>query len=225
MFLRLLVAAVWLAGCDPTTTLSFRVGSSFQMSTASLDLPMELRDDSGGSPTVRSIPCMGTCPSSPDVTIECRAGVCDPAPKTVSAPAGDVVDLEAVDEEFADIASSIETIHIDDAQYMIEMNTLTVPIGAVEVFWGPEGASDVGSPGVTKLGTVPPIGAGETRTGEVALDAAGNDALSDYLASTSRRIRFFARTQADLVPGGPYPDGSLRVSVVMSVTAVGRIVD
>jgi hypothetical protein len=38
-------------------------------------------------------------------------------------------------------------------------------------------------------------------------------------------VRFFVRTQADLVPGGPYPDGTLKVSVVMDVTAVGRIVE
>src|SRR5688572_15747150 len=127
MFLRLLVAGsmagLVCTGCDPTTTLRFRVGSSFQVSTASLELPAELRDDTGGSPTVRSVPCgpMGMCPTSAEVSIECRSGVCDPAPKTVSAPAGDVVDLEAVDEEFADIASTIESIHIEDAQYMIEM--------------------------------------------------------------------------------------------------------
>ena len=53
-----------------------------------------------------------------------------------------VVDLEMIDTEFRDIVSSLDSITVDDAQYDIESNTLTVDIGAVDVFWGPEGASD-----------------------------------------------------------------------------------
>src|SRR5688500_4580903 len=140
MHFRLAAGLLLLAGCDPATTVRFRAGSEFQIATASLDLPMELREDREGRAYVASVPCgpMGRCPSSADLTIECRGDVCDPAPKTLTANAG-VIDLEAVDSELRDIVSSIESIHIDAAEYQIQMNTLTVDIGEVEIFWGPEG--------------------------------------------------------------------------------------
>ena len=102
MLLRFVAGLLLLAGCDNTTTIRFRVGSSFTFSTASLDLPDELRDGT----RVRTVPCgpSGMCPTSSEVTIECNGSrECDPAPETVSAPAGDVVDLEMVDAEFDDM--------------------------------------------------------------------------------------------------------------------------
>jgi len=217
-------------GCDGTTSISFVTSTQrFELSTMSVGLPTELRDDTSTPATVRSVDCAatGVCPpteGSVGVALACEGGVCDPAPKTVDAPVGDVVDFEAMSMDLRDILSTIDSIEITSAEYQIELNTLTIDLMEIEVYWGPEGATAIDpASGVFMLGVMPPTAAGATGTGEMALDADGNAALSDYLVGTSRRVRFFARTRIDLAPGGPFPEGSITAGCVLSVRAVGRI--
>ena len=79
--------------------------------------------------------------------------------------------------------------------------------------------------GVRRFGTVPRLPAGATPAGQVAIDPVGAGELSDYLVMGGSRIRFFAQTSADLDPGDPFPAGSVRVSVNVTIRAVGSVLE
>lgn len=215
------------AGCDGTVSVTFATGpQELEVTTASFELPPELEDTSTGTIAMVSCSPMGTCPPSDAVTLTCEAGLCDPAPKTLSAPVGGVIDVEALLADTRDILRVVDSYTIEEVTYDILLNTMTVPIGEIEVYWGPEAATAIDeSMMVRRFGTVPPIGAGETGGGAVVIDPAGQQALSDYLVTGGGRVRFFARTRVDLDPGDPYPRGSVRVAVNATVRAVGGIVE
>ena len=110
---------------------------------------------------------------------------------------------------WARIISRVMAISLSSMSWQASAAGLRVPVGPIEVYWGPEAASGITSDGVRRLGTFPVIrfdAAGSAR-GDVALDAAGNAALSGHLLSVSRRFRFFARATVDLSPGAPLPAG------------------
>ena len=213
-------------GCDGTISVVFSTGpQEFEVSTTSLALPTELRDASG---TIASVPCgpMGMCPPSDEVTLECNAGVCDPAPRTVSAPVGGVIDTSALLAETGDVGLNVvDSYSIEVVSYEISLNTLTVPINEIEIFWGPEAATSIDpSQGVRPFGRIPAIGAGATTSGNMTIDGAGTAALSDFLVAGGGRLRLFARTSVDLDPGDPYPEGSVRMSVNATIRAVGSLI-
>jgi len=219
-----LALALALASCDGTISVTFSTGpQEFEVSTAALPLPTELRDGS----QIASLPCgpSGMCPPSAEVTLECAAGVCDPAPRTVSAPVGSVIDVDALLAETRDVGlSAVDSYVFESVTYDIQLNTLTVPIDEIEVYWGPEAATSIDPAlGVRRFGTVPAIAAGATGGGQVVIDGAGAMELSDYLVSRGSRIRFFAQTRVDLNPGDPFPEGSVRVAVNATIRAVGTL--
>jgi hypothetical protein len=219
-----LACAVGLGGCDNTATVSFTTGElELAISASSIALPTELREDDPAGPKVRRVPCGPTtaCPSSEEVVIACEAMTCDPAPTVVSVPLGDVVDFETTGSDRSTLLRELDSIEIREIRHRVVLNTLSVDVEEVRLFWAPEGAST----GETRFGVVPPIPARATDSGVVALDAAGNAALSDHLVSASRRVRFFAETTVDLAPGGPFPEGELALAVEMSVTASGPLLD
>jgi hypothetical protein len=221
------LGALALAACNNSVVVQLRTGpQTFEVSTTDLMLPEAARD-SADRTRIASLPCGpgGLCPASPEVPITCEGGVCNPAAVTISAPIGAVVDFDVLTASARELVRHIDTIEILEATYEIPMNTLTFEVPPIELFWGPEGAVDVDpSMGVVALGTMPAIPAGSTTGGAIALDGPGVAAMSDYLVHTSRRIRFFARTRVDLEPGGPFPEGSLRISVDMLVRITGSIV-
>jgi len=206
--------------------VNFRSGQLlFGVSSTQLSLPNELRSPEG---RILEVPCgpMGMCPMAAEVTIGCEAGVCDPAPRTLSVPVGDVVDFDAYSADLRELFREVDTIEVRQIDYAVTLNTLTVDLDRIELFWGPEGAIDVDpAMGVTPLGSVPVLQARTTPAGQVELDGAGNAAMGEYLVSTSRRVRFFARTQVDLRPGDPFPEGELTVAVVLAVTATGQVIN
>lgn len=218
-----------MAACETPAEVSLFVGPlSGSISTAQFALPAGLRDETvATAPTLRLVPCGGAAPACPSVdgadqvVLECVASVCDPAPKTLVAPLGDVVDVDDAASGLDGLLSSIDRIEVTLIDAHVRANTLTVDSSPIDIFWGPEGASGVDE--MRHLATIPAIPAGSTTLGEVALDPAGVDGLSDHLVTISRRARFFARTRVDLVPGGRYPEGSLELEAVVSIRATGTI--
>jgi hypothetical protein len=213
-------------GCDGTISVTFATGpQEFEVSTDGL-LPADLQDASGNIDMVECGP-MGMCPPTETVTLTCEAGFCDPAPKTLSAPVGGVIDVDDLLAETRDVGLRVvDSYDVEEVSYDVQLNTLTVPTSEIEVFWGPEAATSIDeSLGVRLFGTVPAIPAGQTRSGQVIIDPAGEAALSEYLVEGGSRIRFFARTVVDLDPGDPFPVGSVRVAVNVRVRAVGSVVD
>jgi hypothetical protein len=224
------------AGCNDTVTVTFSAGCTdcesspieFEVSSSELDLPQEFRDDSGSEPRVREVSCGpgGTCPSPSDsrVSIQCEQGLCDPERTTIEVPVGDVLDFEQVNRELRELFTRVEEFEILEVRYRVAVNTLTVDLGETELFWGPPGATAIDpSMGVQRLGTVDPLQASEKRMGQVAIDADGEQALSDHLVNVESRVRFFARTSADIDPGDLWPEGSLRVRVAIRVRAKGSM--
>jgi len=221
----LVLAALWAVGCNGNITVTFATGpQELDVSATQLSLPDALRDGSGNIASVSCGP-MGMCPANDTITLTCESGVCDPAPKTLSAPVGDVVDVQMLLSDTSELGvRSIDSYEVVEVAYDISLNTLTVPIGEVDVFWGPEAATAVDpSLGVKHFGTIDAIPAGQTGMGTVQIDPDGAAALSDYLVNSSPRVRFFAQTTVDLNPGDPIPDGSLQVTVNATVRAVGRV--
>lgn len=217
--------ALLSVSCDGTISVTFQTGpQEFAVSTDELTLPTELRDGD----RIASAPCgpMGLCPPSDVVTLTCEGGMCDPAPKTISA-AGGVVDVDALLADSREIGLRVvDAYEFVEVGYDVTQNTLTVPTEPIEVFWGPDGATAIDPAlGVRPFGTVPSIAAGQTVMGQLQLDAAGVAELSDYLVDSGQRVRFFARTTVDLDPGDPFPEGSLRVNVNATIRAVGSLVD
>jgi hypothetical protein len=227
--LLLALAAPLLAACNTPTELALFAGPlEVSFSTAQLALPAGLREGTGAGSTLRSIPCgtapLPACPTidgADQVVLECVAGVCDPAPKTIVTPLGDVVDLDTSSGDLEGLLSTIDRIEVTRIDATIRTNTLTVATAPVDVYWGPEGATGIDE--TRHLALIPAVAAGSTTLGPVVLDPAGVDGLSDHLVGVSRRVRFFGRTRIDLVPGGPFPEGALDMEVLVAVRALGTI--
>ncbi len=223
-----LLLLVALAGCDGTISVTFFTGlQELEVSSGDLALPAALND--GGR--IASVACgpSGMCaPPSGAIVISCEANVCDPAPTTLSVPFGEVIDVESLLAETRDVGvRRIESYTIEEVTYDVDLNTLGLDVGPVDIYWGPEAATAIDPAlGVRPFGTVPLVAEGTTPRGQLAIDAAGAEALSDYLVATGSRVRFFAQTVVDLEPGDPFPSGgTLGVGVNVTITAVGRVID
>jgi hypothetical protein len=225
MWTRFALLVSILTGCNNTVVVELPSGDqTFDISAAALGLPPELRDGTSG--TIASIDCSvtGICPGTPDVTVTCTAGVCNPDPLTIALPVGDVVDFQAILAEASTLVRIVDEIQIARASYRVSPNGLTFDTPGTEILWGPETAVSVAD--ATLLGTLPGIPAMATvPDGEMTIDAAGAAALSDHILTGSGRVRFFARTQVDLEPGAPFPDGMATATVSLRIRAIGRIID
>lgn len=222
------VLAVLLASCGNSVVVELQTGAqSFDLSTAGLGLPSQLRDASSGAARVATIDCSmtGICPpATGDLVIACTAGVCDPAALDLTVPVGDVVDFDQLLSSAGSLLRFVDAIEITAVDYQVSPNTLTVDLPPVTVLWGPESAVAT-STSLGAIGTMPALAAATPATGQMDIDQNGSAALSDYLVHTSRRVRFFARTAVDLAPGGPFPDGMATMTVNIHVRAVGHIVN
>ncbi len=217
------LAALALAGCNNTVIVQLMTGAqSFEVTAGAISVPPELQDGA----VVASIPCTsGSCPSVEGLPLSCSAGVCDPDPKLVSVPVGDVVDFDVLLREASTVLRFVDAIEVTRVAYAASPNSFSIDIPDIEVFWGPDTAAGIDAPGVARLGVIPSLPAGTARSGDMTLDPEGTALLSDYVVSGSRRIRFFARTSLDLAPGGPMPNGGATLTVNLTVRAIGRIVD
>lgn len=217
------LAVGWSSGCNDSVVVELQSGpQSAEISASAIDVPASLRDGA----TLTSLPCpTGECPSTPQLPLACRGGVCDPEPVTVSTAIGDVVDFDVLLRGARTLLRFVDAIEIVRVQYSASPNSLTVDVPDIEVFFGPEGAAGIDAPGVARLGVIPALPAGATREGEMVLDASGSASFSNLVLGSNRRVRFFAKTSIDLHPGGPIPAGSARVTVNVAVRAIGRIVD
>lgn len=217
--------ALGLGGCSNTVSVELMSDpQTFEVSASSVAVPATLVDPATGR--LMTLPCpTGVCPSTAELPLACRDGVCDPEPRVISAAVGDVIDFDALLGKGSVVLRVVEGLEVTQVSYFVTPNTLTVGIPETEIFWGPEGAAGLDSPGVTRLGVMPFLPPGTEQDGEMAIDAGGSQALSDYVVgNTSHRIRFFARTTVDLAPGDPLPQGAATVTVHVTVRASGRIV-
>lgn len=215
---RLSIAAIALVGCSGGVPIDVSVGPlSFDVDVSRIAVPPSLQ--SSGAITRIACSVSSMCPSAPGLALQCVAGACDPDP--IAFDLSSVVDLSTYSSELSTVGANLSSIYVSAMSWQGSTTGLRVPVGPIEVFWGPEAASGVGSDGVRKLGTIPVIrvDASGMSSGEIALDAAGNAALSNHLLNVSRRFRFFARALVDLAPGGALPAGRASLQVRMRVHA------
>ncbi|MFN7701562.1 MAG: hypothetical protein ACK6CU_17620 [Deltaproteobacteria bacterium] len=210
------------AGCDGAVALDLVTGpQTFEITTSAVPVPPELQ--SGGS--IASIPCpTGMCPGSDLLPLACVAGTCDPEPLIIAVPVGEVVDFDVLLRGASTVLRFLDAIEVRRVTYVASPNSLNVDVPDIEVFWGPDTAAGLDSPGVARLGVVPGLPAGTAQNGDMSIDGAGAAALSDHVVGGNRRVRFFARTSIDLDPGDPIPAGGATLTVNLTVRAVGRIV-
>ncbi len=217
--------ALVAAGCDGTISVTFVTGpQEVQISSAALELPAELDDGLG---QIATFPCgpTGMCPPNDALPLTCEVDACDPAPVTLSAPVGDVIDVGAQLAEARSLGvRRVESFEVDAIAFDVPLNTLTLDVGPVELFWGPESATAIDpSQGVRRFGTVPRIEAGTSPMGQLDIEE-GASALGRYLLDTAPRVRFFAQTSVDLEPGDPFPRGAITLRANATITAVGRVI-
>lgn len=220
-----ILGVVGLGGCSNNVSVELTSGpETFELTAGSVTVPSALVDPATGR--LMTIPCpTGVCPSTAELPLVCRAEVCDPEPLVVSAPVGDVIDFDALLREGSVVLRVVESLEVTRVSYSVTPNTLTVTVPETEIFWGPEGAAGLDSPGVTLLGTMPALPAATIQDGDMAIDANGSRAMSDYVVpGPTRRVRFFARTVLDLAPGDALPSGAATATVNITVRASGRIV-
>lgn len=211
-----------VSGCDGTIKIKIRTppdALQLEISEADLALPPELADGA----QVASIPCgdPGGCPPAVgDQEFSCVDSVCDPDALLLVLPVGDVIDFEQLNTELRQVAGNITAIRIDFVRYNVTRNDLNVTLAPVELAWGPAQATDFSSPGVTPLGRITQWTVGAN---DVDLDEPGVDALSDFLVHTSRQVRMFGRTELDLDPGQPLPQGAASADLQIAITVTGRV--
>jgi hypothetical protein len=216
------LALLLVTACNNSVVVELQTGAqTFELNAESLDIPAALRDGD----TVTAIDCSetGICPSSAEVTVDCAANVCNPAPITVAVQVGEVVDFGAILDEAGTLVRIVDEVEIARAEYAVSPNGLTVALPAVEILWAPETA--VSADEATLLGTIPALAAATAVDGEMAIDPIGESTLSDFILTGSARARFFARTTVDLEPGGPFPAGAATATVNIRIRAIGRIID
>ena len=231
-----LVTVLGVAGCsslEPSVTFQSNTGDvSLNVSSISSGFAGSLPTTSGPNGLeLQSICCnSSSCPSSPgcpsDVTaggytiqFQCQASLCDPVPFYVDGTAASV-DFSALSSTYLKVLSHVE---LKAADYQITQNSLNFAMEPIEIYWGSAGATAWNSAGTHLLGTVPMISAMQTGQGSIALDSAGNAALTSYLAGTSKQVKLFYRTRLDLAPGEPIPGGSVTVRMIFTIKATGSL--
>ncbi len=157
--------------------------------------------------------------------LRCVAGACDPDPVPIDLGVAAAVDLGAYSSVFAAVSGNVSQVTVTRAAWQAAAMGLRVPVGPIELFWGPESATGIPADGVRRLGAVPALtfDAQGAAAGDVALDAAGNAALSNHFLHVSRRFRLFARAVVDLTPGGPLPAGRASIQLRLTVRAETRL--
>lgn len=228
-FLALLMVSMGLgvSACDDSVVIVVQSGARpVGLDLGDTPVPDELRDDDSGQARFVTVPCgpSSICPSTAAFVVACEDSVCDPAPLTISAPVGEVVDIDALAADARGLLRHVDAIEILEASYEIQFNTLTTDVPEMEIFWGPESATTVDSAmGTVRLGVLATILQGSVDPGTVSLDPGGVEALSNYLVFTSRRVRLFARAVIDFSPGDVIPDGALDASVDLRLRIRGSL--
>jgi hypothetical protein len=196
----------------------------FVVNASGVTVPDPLRDPATN--TLRSVPCMtdANCPQVPGVAapVRCVANACDPDP--IPADVSTVVDLSS-NEQIRRFGSGLTRVLIARAEYTAASSGFRNAVGPTDLRWGAESVANFDADGAQAFDTLPVIEVadGQTAQGEVTLDAAGVAALSDYLATTSLRIRVFARPRIDLAPGGPLPAGQISLQMRLTVRIQGQL--
>lgn len=222
-----LCAAAALAGCGDAVPLDTTVGPfAYEVDLARITLPEPWR----AGAILPGIACQSAaqCPSlgTSGPTVRCNNNLCDPDPFGFDLALPNAIDLNADVPGLDALGGAVESVTITAVRYAARGAAVSVPVGPVEIYWGPESASGIGSDGVHLLARLPSLRVDTTGSvdGTLAPSAAGAASLSQHLTRTARRFRLFARAAVDLAPRGALPAGRATVSVQLSVRVTSQLV-
>lgn len=214
------------AACSPRAVVDVGIGPyDYTVDSAQWMIPPELQS---AMLSVPRIPCNAD-PDCPQLgasfpAIHCVSNACTPDPFAVVIPSP-VFDLNdnAQVRQYGDHFTSIQ---VTTTYYHITPRDFRISVGPTDVYWGPEAATGLDSEGVTHFGTIPVVTLdGSTVVdGEIAIDADGSTALSNYLVNTSRRVKLFVQPRITLAPGTMLPTGSVVLQAALIVRVEGQLV-
>jgi len=224
--LRLLSPLFAAAACADDVPIEVPVGPiGFVVDVSPIAIPATFQQNG----RVARVACSASarCPAlgAGAPALRCVAGACDPDPVPIDLGVTAAVDLGAYSSVFAAVSGNVSQVTVTRAAWQAAAMGLRIPVGTIELFWGPESATGIPADGVRRLGAVPALtfDAQGAAAGDVALDAAGNAALSNHFLHVSRRFRLFARAVVDLTPGGPLPAGRASIQLRLTVRAETRL--
>src|SRR6266700_2858667 len=115
-------------------------------------------------------------------------------------------------------AASSLTITIKQISYTI-VSGMNVPLPPIDVYVAPASVTSADDPSATKFGTIPATPAGATQSGNVALDPAGQTALSQYMSQFSTPFNLIGHAVMVVPSGSPTPAGKVDATVTGKISA------
>lgn len=147
---------------------------------------------------------VATCPAP----LTCDDGVCTGhVPVTVVQK----MDFRKDAAELMNYAS-LADIKIKRIQYSV-VSTANIPIPTIEIFLAPIGVTDPASPEAKKFGSVPPIAAGATVSGDVVKEPNADAVFATFASDLATPFNFIATTDVAIATGSPTPTGMVDITI------------
>jgi hypothetical protein len=225
------VSALLLAGCglidSDVARIRFQLpAKTYSFNTSMFNLP------SGSTPEV---PCgagqtVTDCcnPPQPLPMPDCAMTqlVCEPngagtsvCTAVVAASVAQAVNLSAEVPSLSS-ATSLVDIRIEQIEYAVPANTLTVDVPPLSLYLAPAGVTDAADPRAVKFGTVPVIPAMSTASGVVMPEPNANATLASFASDPSMPFSIIGTTTIHVPSGTPTPTGAIQI-VVSGELSVG----
>src|SRR6266700_2831955 len=118
----------------------------------------------------------------------------------------------------ASVAASSLSITIKQISYTIA-STMNVELPPIDIYVAPANVTSADDPSAKKFGTIPATPAGATRSGDVALDPAGQAALSQYMSQFTTPFNLIGHAVMVVPSGSPTPAGKVDATVTGKISA------
>lgn len=219
-------AAVLLLGCglisSDITRLTFDLpAKTYRFDTASANLPAD-----GSFPEVPcgdgqavtdccAPPAPLPAPDCAAMPLSCDAGACTlHQPVTVSQK----MDLGMEAPSLRSVSGqTLADVFLSRIRYTVA-SSLNVELPAVTLYLAPDGVTSPSDPQAKKFGTVPPAAAGETKSGDVALESDSQQTFAGFARNFRTPFNFIASTTVVVRSGSAIPTGAVDISVTGSVS-------
>lgn len=171
-------------------------------------------------------PNAGTIPSTP---IACGPGTavatcpspltCDDAVCTGHVPVSVVRKMD-FRKDAAELTSyaSITDLKIENIKYSV-VSTANIEVPTIEIFLAPDGVTDPAAPSARKFGSIPPIAAGATVSGDVVKEPDADAAFTSFATNIDVPFNFIAATTVDIPTGSPTPTGMVNITINGTLSA------
>jgi hypothetical protein len=108
--------------------------------------------------------------------------------------------------------AAITDLKIENIKYTI-VSTANIGVPTIEIFLAPDGVTNSTDPSAKKFGSIPPIAAGESRSGDVIKEPDADAVFSSFATNIDVPFNFIAATTVDIPTGSPTPTGMVEVTI------------